>query len=112
MVNKKVKHAGLSTKGDLMALPGMEDTLPDVKRAHLGTRIRALREKLNLTQEDLASLCDVTKSAVSFWETGQVKTINLETWYLLLDALGVKAVQAEFLVFGPEGRRKPGAKRG
>jgi transcriptional regulator with XRE-family HTH domain len=35
----------------------------------VGTRIRALRQALGLTQEALAAACDVSRSAVAQWET-------------------------------------------
>lgn len=106
MLNKKVKYAGISRYGDLMSLPGMESQPDPAKQAHMGTRIRALREKNNLTQEDVAKLCGVTKSSVSFWESGHSKNMELASFFRLLDVLGVPLRQAEYLVFGPEGRPK------
>jgi DNA-binding XRE family transcriptional regulator len=103
MLNKKVKYAGLSRHGDLMSLPGMDPIEDGIKPAHMGMRIKTLREKNNLTQEELALLCGVTKSAVSYWESGKTRNISLDIFWRLLDALGVKITQAEFLVFGPEG---------
>jgi transcriptional regulator with XRE-family HTH domain len=35
----------------------------------VGTRIRALRRARGLTQDDLATACGVTRSAVAQWET-------------------------------------------
>ena len=43
---------------------GMNDGEPSV-----GARIRALRQAVGLTQEQLATACGVTRSAVAQWET-------------------------------------------
>lgn len=37
----------------------------------LGQRIKQLRKQRKMTQEDLADLLHVTRSAVSSWETGK-----------------------------------------
>lgn len=36
----------------------------------LGSRIREEREKLNLSQDELAARMDISRQAISKWETG------------------------------------------
>lgn len=36
----------------------------------IGTRLRQLRKENHLTQDQVAEICEVTKSMVSFWESG------------------------------------------
>lgn len=45
----------------------------------MGKRIREMREKNNLTMEELAQRLDVQKSAVSKWEHGRVQNIKRST---------------------------------
>lgn len=42
-----------------------------MKKQHRGQILRALRQKAGLTQEELANLLGVTKSAISKYEKGQ-----------------------------------------
>lgn len=63
----------------------------------MGERIRQLRVARGLTQEQLAKLSGVTKSAVSQWEDGSTKNLKLQTFLLVLDALGT---DANFLIYG------------
>jgi len=69
------------------------DTEPTV-----GTRIRTLRRARGLTQDELASACDVSRSAVAQWETdraGQLRG-NISR---IADALGTSV---EHLLHGSQ----------
>lgn len=55
----------------------------------LGDRIRATRESLKLTQEELGRLCDTTKQTIFKYETGIVTNIPLDRLDLLANQLGV-----------------------
>jgi transcriptional regulator with XRE-family HTH domain len=48
----------------------------------IGKRFQALRKFLGLTQDEIAAICDVTKSAVSQWESDHTKP-NIENILLL-----------------------------
>ena len=52
----------------------------------LGTRIKALRKEKGLTQEELASLINVTKVSICCYEKGN-RTPNLETFMDLVNVL-------------------------
>lgn len=71
----------------------------------MGTRIRRLREARGLTQQGLADLCAVTKSAVSQWEADSTADIKLKPFLALCGVLGTDPY---YLVLGPE-RAAPGA---
>lgn len=45
----------------------------------IGERIKNLRERYNLTQEELAEIAKVTKAAVSRWEKGESRTLKSST---------------------------------
>ncbi len=55
----------------------------------MGDRIRAAREALKLTQEDLGRLCNTTKQTIFKYETGIVTNIPLDRLDLLSEQLGV-----------------------
>jgi len=62
----------------------------------VGTRIRALRRARGLTQDELATACEVSRSAVAQWETdraGQLRG-NISR---IADALGTSV---EYLLHG------------
>jgi transcriptional regulator with XRE-family HTH domain len=86
----------------------VKDAVPLVSYAvpmeTIGDRIRTLRVARNLTQEQLAKACGVTKSAVSQWEDGSTKNVKLQTFMMLLDAL---STDANYLIFGEN--RAPGS---
>ncbi len=79
----------------------VKDAVPHVPYAlrmeTMGERIRQLRIARGLTQEQLAKRSGVTKSAVSQWEDGSTKNLKLQTFLLVLDALGT---DANFLIYG------------
>ncbi len=54
----------------------------------LGKRIAEIRKEHNLTQEDLAEICSVTRQTISNWENGKSYP-DLETLVLISDTYGV-----------------------
>jgi len=68
-------------------------------RETMGMRIRRLRTELQLTQEDIAVACDVSKTAVSQWETSPAPNIKLQTFLKLLACL---RVGFEELIYGTQ----------
>lgn len=44
-----------------------------VATTHLASNLRALRLKARLTQDAVASVCNVDRATVSKWETGEIK---------------------------------------
>ena len=55
----------------------------------LGERIRAAREALKMTQEELGALCNTTKQTIFKYEAGVVTNIPLDRLELLSEKLGV-----------------------
>lgn len=55
----------------------------------LGERIKAAREGLKMTQEELGALCNTTKQTIFKYETGIVTNIPLDRLELLAEKLGV-----------------------
>jgi len=72
-------------------------------------RIRQLRVIRNMTQEQLAAACGVTKSAVSQWELGNTKNVRLEAFLRLCDALGT---DPHYLLYGPDRGHRGNKKAG
>jgi len=64
----------------------------------MGARIKRLRTGLKMTQEDLAQACEVTKAAVSYWETGSTDNIKLQSFRKLVATL---QCEFEYLIYGP-----------
>ena len=56
----------------------------------IGTRIKAARERVHLTQEQLAEIVDISPTHMSVIERG-VKTPKLDTFVRIANALGVSA---------------------
>ena len=54
----------------------------------IGARIRAARERVHLTQEQLAEIIDISPTHMSVIERG-VKTPKLDTFVRIANALGV-----------------------
>jgi transcriptional regulator with XRE-family HTH domain len=73
----------------------------------MGTRLRELRGRAGLTQENLARAIDVTVGAVRKWEAGQ-STPSLERAVRLAAALGVTV--DELAGVGGPGRKRGGAR--
>jgi transcriptional regulator with XRE-family HTH domain len=59
-------------------------------RGSVGTRIRELRRAQKLTQDELASACKVSRSAVAQWETDRAGQLR-ENITRIADALGTSA---------------------
>ena len=59
-------------------------------QAAIGNRIKTMRERANLTQEQLAELVDISPTHMSVTERG-VKTPKLDTFVRIANALGVSA---------------------
>lgn len=70
----------------------------------MGDRIQQLRQAKSLTQQELAELVGVTKSAVSQWENGGTANVKLDVFLRLCDVLGTFP---HYLVFGTQ--RDPAA---
>jgi transcriptional regulator with XRE-family HTH domain len=94
MLNLSVKH----TNHAQHYAKGMET---------MGDRIKLLRQARNLTQEQVAKACGITKSAVSQWENGLTSSIKLPTVLALVDVL---RTDLAYLVYGAD--RHPGAGAG
>ena len=56
----------------------------------IGARIKAARERVHLTQEQLAEIVDISPTHMSVIERG-VKTPKLDTFIRIANALGVPA---------------------
>lgn len=56
----------------------------------IGSRIKAARETMHLTQDDLAAIVDLSTTHISVIERG-VKPPKLETFIKIANALGVSA---------------------
>ena len=56
----------------------------------IGARIKAARERVHLTQEQLAEIIDISPTHMSVIERG-VKTPKLDTFVRIANALGVSA---------------------
>jgi transcriptional regulator with XRE-family HTH domain len=67
--------------------------------ATTGERIRQARERLDLTQDQLAKACGVSRSAVSQWETGGILRIEAAKLNAAARRLGVTL---DWLLFGSE----------
>jgi len=63
-----------------------------------------LRHIRGLTQQDIASACGVTKSAVSQWESSETVNIKLIPLMHLVETLGT---DIQYLVYGPRRRQRP-----
>jgi len=66
----------------------------------VGARIRSLRHTRGLTQDELAALCDVSRSAVAQWETDRAGQLR-DNITRIADAL---ATTVEFLLQGERSR--------
>src|SRR6266702_2446817 len=73
-----------------------EPTTPDVARLYeiLGQRVRQVRERQQLKQEDVATLVGLSRATITQVESGHQK-LPLQSLYLIAAALG--AAIAEFL---------------
>ena len=62
-------------------------SLAEFEEIPLSKKIRYYRKKLNLTQQDLADYIDVSHSAVSRWESGEIKHISQDKIIRLAEVL-------------------------
>ncbi|MEZ2391415.1 helix-turn-helix transcriptional regulator [bacterium RCC_150] len=69
--------------------PGRLDMSPQQFAATLGTKVRARRASLNLSQSDLADLAGVSERFVRFVERGKT-TVQLEPLLAVLGTLGLE----------------------
>jgi transcriptional regulator with XRE-family HTH domain len=66
----------------------------------IGTRIRAIRRERGMTQDELADLVGVSRSAVAQWETGRTGQVTGN----LSRIAGVLGVNVEYLMVGDDKR--------
>lgn len=72
----------------------------DKKRLQqFGTNLKSIRERLNLSQDDVAARCDVTKGNLSNIENGK-KDFNYTTLLEIAKGLGIRV--SELTNFNPE----------
>lgn len=65
----------------------------------MASRIKGLRKRAGMTQEELARRCHVTRSAVALWETERTQSLKPGHLFAAATALGV---DPEFLATGKE----------
>lgn len=106
----KNKYTGLSAYGDLMQVKSEPSEALPRGCDDMGSRIKQLRVQRDLTQEELADLCGVSKAAVSHWENSKILNIGLQTFIKLLAAL---QSDYQYVAFGNGngGARAPGARK-
>lgn len=68
----------------------------------IGDNIKFYRKKNQLTQDDIAKECNVTRQAVSKWENGKTQP-DIQTLTMLA---GVLEVSEEDLIYGPTDAEK------
>lgn len=68
----------------------------------IGDNIKFYRKKNQLTQDDIAEACNVTRQAVSKWENGKTQT-DIQTLSMLASTL---EVSEEDLIYGPSDSEK------
>ena len=64
----------------------MENTVPIEK---IGERLKQLRTATGLTQSQLAEICNIKQSSISFIERGKIRNITVKTLYSLCSALKI-----------------------
>lgn len=68
-----------------------------------GDQIRALREGLGWTQQEMAERLNITKQSVSSWETGETSP-SIENLCRIINATGAK-LDSFFVEAEPAGRK-------
>ena len=68
----------------------------------IGDNIKFYRKKNQLTQDDIAEACNVTRQAVSKWENGKTQP-DIQTLSMLA---GTLEVSEEDLIYGPSDSEK------
>jgi transcriptional regulator with XRE-family HTH domain len=74
----------------------------------IGTRVRAARRDRGLTQDELANLVGVSRSAVAQWETGRAGQVTGN----LSRIAGALEVNVEYLMFGDDKRAAGAVQQG
>ncbi|MDX9743861.1 MAG: helix-turn-helix transcriptional regulator [Arcobacteraceae bacterium] len=59
-----------------------------MKLHELGTKIKLLRKEKNYTQEQLANLCGISRVTMGKIEKGEIASISLKTFDLIVANLG------------------------
>ncbi|WP_418187351.1 helix-turn-helix domain-containing protein [Aliarcobacter lanthieri] len=59
-----------------------------MKLYEIGQKIRSLREEKNLTQEELANICGISRVTLGKVEKGELGNTSVKTLDLILDSLG------------------------
>lgn len=59
-----------------------------MKLYEIGQKIRSLREERNLTQEELANICGISRVTLGKVEKGELGNTSVKTLDLILDILG------------------------
>jgi len=73
-----------------------------------GERIRLIREKLGLSQEEFGKRIGVTKAAVSQWESGEIKNYRNANLFAIQNLSGYSA---EWIVTGEGSERSKGSRK-
>lgn len=68
----------------------------------VGKNIKYYRKKNQLTQDDVAKICNVTRQAVSNWENGKTEP-DIQTLSLIATSL---EITEEDLIYGPDEKEK------
>lgn len=88
---------------------GLDASKTEVRGNNLGKSIRKQREALNMSQEDLAQMCMVSRVTISNWETG--KTLpDIQSLTYLSEAFGI-TVNDLVASVGPDVVRRVSADR-
>lgn len=59
---------------------------------NFGTTLKERRIALNLTQQEVANHCNVSKSAVCLWEKGRIENMKRDKIQLLADILQMSPI--------------------
>jgi transcriptional regulator with XRE-family HTH domain len=94
--------ATLSTAGGLV----VAKELP-----HIAARLKALRERVGLSQQELATRAGVSVAMVFQLEQGRRKDVKLTTLVALAEALGIDPGQLTAELTRPEEEKPPAKKR-
>ena len=70
----------------------------------VGENIKSIRKKLGITQEELSEKLNVTRQAVSNWETGKTQP-DIETLTRMAEVFGVSV---EKLIYGKDYNKESG----
>lgn len=68
----------------------------ELHKKQFGERVKMLRESTNMSQTELASLCDLEKTSISRIENGRTN-VTLKTCVILSKALGVDLIDLFYI---------------